>query len=444
MNCETIEFNLAQLFQCLRTDTKEKVFRFLMRMARKSRLLCHKILWMAKVEGIIDTNSKRKVPLPYPSEELPALVGRLSNVIMARMSAEDLAIYIDETDFFQKVTEISGTLKVKEQTKAEKKSIIQKYLEKYNKELETRGPLKPPIYLITSPHYRILRIQTDSGLPMQSAERCPIMVTFWAAKYEGPDAGLTEVKDLERGMNSDVLQQQKSPAAEPVRTEEDKLNGPEEIQLQFKPAVDEERKDRKKMVVNGHTAVVPISKFQTGPLEMDRSPPKGTRGDESKTRAEFPKTKMLFLSSVSLQRPRPRNRAEIEEKPVSCIFKAKDDVRQDTLSLQIIRLFQDIFKKSNLDLFLYPYATVSNRTGEVFSPRLSIYRTACWAVYWSASPTAPVAISLARHSIATFTSTLSTSSGKSNHITEPNMVEQPQDSSPRGRTSSRVWRPTAL
>lgn len=52
-----------------------------------------------------------------------------------------------------------------------------------------------------------------------------------------------------------------------------------------------------------------------------------------------------------------------ERTEVSCIFKVFDDIRQDSLALQIIRLFMEIFEKNNLDLYLYPYKTISNRTG---------------------------------------------------------------------------------
>eukprot|EP00347_Sterkiella_histriomuscorum_P009815 403339780 len=51
-------------------------------------------------------------------------------------------------------------------------------------------------------------------------------------------------------------------------------------------------------------------------------------------------------------------------KVVSCIFKVNDDLRQDILALQIIKLFQKIFKQHDLDLFVSPYKCISNRTGE--------------------------------------------------------------------------------
>ena len=360
---EVIEFNLAQLFQCLRTDSKEKVFRFLMRVARKSRLLCHKTLWMAKVEGIIDANSKRKVPLPCPKDELPAIVGQLAAVITGRMSDEDRVIYNEQTEFFQKITEISGALKAKEQTKPEKKAIIQKYLEKYNKELESRDPDKAPLYLITNPHYKIARIQTDSGLPMQSAERCPIMVTFWVTKYEGPDRKLSKNNDCitERHASLIVVPKIRSPE---IRVSDSKeVNHVDDIHIDIKDRKASTPMEEKKRKTSINSPSL-ISKFQASMLESPTSPVENRiRREEGSKTKEFQPNKALFLSSGALRKPTIKERDE--EKPVSCIFKAKDDVRQDTLSLQVIRIFQEIFRKNGLDLFLYPYSTVSNRTGEV-------------------------------------------------------------------------------
>lgn len=39
----------------------------------------------------------------------------------------------------------------------------------------------------TNPRYQITAIKLDSGAPMQSAAKCPILVSFFCRKFEGPD-----------------------------------------------------------------------------------------------------------------------------------------------------------------------------------------------------------------------------------------------------------------
>jgi hypothetical protein len=46
------------------------------------------------------------------------------------------------------------------------------------------------VYMPTAPHLRVLSVELDSGRPMQSASKCPFMLTFEVAPYQGPDSTL--------------------------------------------------------------------------------------------------------------------------------------------------------------------------------------------------------------------------------------------------------------
>lgn len=81
-------------------------------------------------------------------------------------------------DFFERVTSISGSLDPKMPSE-NKRNLIQDQL--------TRIEVTPDIYLPTNPRYQVDAIKLDSGIPMQSAAKCPILVTFYCNKYAGPD-----------------------------------------------------------------------------------------------------------------------------------------------------------------------------------------------------------------------------------------------------------------
>lgn len=96
------------------------------------------------------------------------------------MSQLQADFFKTETEFFEKITSISGLLKPS-QSKDEKKAKIREKLIEYNMQIPAC------VYLPTNQTYRVVGIVTSSGMPMQSAARVPILVSFEVEDYPGPD-----------------------------------------------------------------------------------------------------------------------------------------------------------------------------------------------------------------------------------------------------------------
>jgi hypothetical protein len=131
------------------------------------------------VESIPDKSKGRKVPLPL-RENLPEVVALLEKNIGRHMTPEALQFFETETEFFERITSISGLLYPK-QSKDEKKAVIREKLIEYNKSIPES------VYLPTNTNCRVVGIVTNSGAPMQSAARVPIMISFEVEDYPGPD-----------------------------------------------------------------------------------------------------------------------------------------------------------------------------------------------------------------------------------------------------------------
>ncbi|KAE8692688.1 Phosphatidylinositol 4-kinase alpha 1 [Hibiscus syriacus] len=87
-----------------------------------------------------------------------------------------LDVFQREFDFFDKVTSISGVLFPL--PKEERRAGIQRELEK----IQLKGD---DLYLPTAPNKLVRGIQVDSGVPLQSAAKVPIMITFNVIDRDG-------------------------------------------------------------------------------------------------------------------------------------------------------------------------------------------------------------------------------------------------------------------
>ena len=143
--------------------------------------VAHNVLWFCKVESVLEQGGGRKVPLPC-EETLPDICNILYKKLLAKGQMTDIqkSFFETETAFFEKITSISGLLQPN-QSKDEKKAAIREKLIEYNKEIP------PCVYLPTNQTSRVVGIVTSSGMPMQSAARVPILISFEVEAYPGPD-----------------------------------------------------------------------------------------------------------------------------------------------------------------------------------------------------------------------------------------------------------------
>ena len=169
LESEQLLFYLPQIFQALNTNASYLIKKFLLEYAKASFLFCHQLIWKSKVEA------KKEKDNPNMTQKLPFLANNILLGLYKNMSKMEKQIFENVDDFFERITAISGILKPK-QPKAEKKEIIKLKL--------ALIPVNEFLYIPCSPHYKIISIKLDSGTPMQSAAKCPILVSFFCKKFE--------------------------------------------------------------------------------------------------------------------------------------------------------------------------------------------------------------------------------------------------------------------
>jgi hypothetical protein len=198
---KTLQFFLPQFVQLLRQDIYGIIGDFIGELAVSSTLLCHQLIWLLQLESVDENHSDNVEDAPrhgycrsllgkdlLPGRALEALTKTRN--LLSPFQRE----YLDrECEFFNSVTNISAKLKqVKDK-------------EKHNqiiKESLVDLGFHPNLYLPTDPFKAVTEVVVDSGIPMQSAAKCPYLLVFHTAPWGGPDSMSTDSSDMLRSTES--------------------------------------------------------------------------------------------------------------------------------------------------------------------------------------------------------------------------------------------------
>ncbi|KAL0386974.1 UNVERIFIED_CONTAM: Phosphatidylinositol 4-kinase alpha 1 [Sesamum radiatum] len=168
-----VTFFMPQLVQALRYDSEKLVEGYLLRAAQRSDIFAHILIWHLQGESCVPEGEDATSAKNASFQELLPLV-RERIIDGFNPTARD--IFQREFDFFDKVTSISGVLYPL--PKDERRAGIRRELEK----IELDGD---DLYLPTDPERLVRGIQVDSGIPLQSAAKVPIMITFNVVDRDG-------------------------------------------------------------------------------------------------------------------------------------------------------------------------------------------------------------------------------------------------------------------
>ncbi|KAI6677773.1 hypothetical protein NL676_038569 [Syzygium grande] len=172
---ERVTFFMPQLVQALRYDEGRLVEGYLLRAAQRSDIFAHILIWHLQGETFASEPGKETV-VSVKNNNFQAMLPVVKEHIIDGFTPKALDLFKREFDFFDKVTSVSGVLYPL--PKEERRAGIRRELE----QIEMEGY---DLYLPTAPNKLVRGIQVDSGIPLQSAAKVPIMITFNVVDREG-------------------------------------------------------------------------------------------------------------------------------------------------------------------------------------------------------------------------------------------------------------------
>ncbi|PVZ98929.1 hypothetical protein BB558_005067 [Smittium angustum] len=382
---DVVFYNIPQLVQAIRHDKMGYTEKAIIEASKISQLFAHQIIWNIKANSYKDEDSK------VPDTEIKPTLDRIVAKILSDFSVEDMQFYEKEFSFFNKVTAISGSLKPYiKKSKAEKKRKIDEEMRKID--------VQKGVYLPSNSNGKVVGIDYTSGRPLQSHAKAPFMATFYIKPDKIVDDDLQELVGggkLSLVSNSDPGQKQ-SPIP---NIETTSYSGQESVGVVNNAAetlarIAAEKKENEIFALSTVTGsrvrrTSTLAEMVPGTLfgissnigGKSKSPETAYTGDSGlRFGGEFNDLgtqDSIIVSSDSRKTSKDlsisekkkdgnEENSEIHDKGIvkfSAIFKVGDDCRQDTLALQLIGIFKNIFASCGLDLYLFPYKVVSTEPG---------------------------------------------------------------------------------
>ncbi|KAM7540134.1 hypothetical protein Aperf_G00000023823 [Anoplocephala perfoliata] len=305
---ETLLFYVPQLVQGTRYDKLGYMSEFILSCAHRSPLLAHQLLWNMKTNIYRDEEGREK------DIDIGAQLEWISEEITKRFSGPALEFYKREFDFFDQITGVSREIRPYPKGPERKKACL---------EALKKIKLQPGCYLPSNPDAIVLEIDYSSGTPMQSAAKAPYL-----AKFKVSRCGITQLEKTA------------------IQAASETTNNVTASKTSKKAAVESHlpmRKDSNIFSLRSPGLLTRVRR-QTSTT----NPSIGIKGGIKSSKAELANQQQQNPSTIYWQ---------------ACIFKVGDDVRQDILALQVIKIFQNVFNQYGLDLFLYPYNVVATGPG---------------------------------------------------------------------------------